>query len=400
MRAAYVVKRYPRFSETFIVNEILAHEAAGLDVDIFALRPSLDVRFQEEIGRVRAPVTYLESGAGKASGLWERIREAARVLPGFLEKLEHATPEDARTVCQAADLAIQCRARQVDHMHAHFATSAASVARLASVFTGIPFTLTAHAKDIFHEDVDPEDLSRKLRGAYRTITVSDHNVAHLRAAYPGDADGVVRIYNGLDLSVFAPRWHERDESVIVAVGRLVEKKGLADLIDACAILKDRGRKLRCRIIGDGEEREALSARISQCDVSDTVELTGPLPRTQVATQLARAALLVAPCVTGRDGNRDGLPTVLIEAMALGTPCLSTKVTGIPEIVRDGETGRLVDERSPHQLADAIEAMLNDPKGAFRLAQAARRLVETEFDVERSARRLRGIFSHAVDRTEP
>ena len=179
-RIGYVVKRYPRYSETFIVNEILAHEAAGLDLTIFALRPPVDTHFQELLARVRAPVQYILD-SGKAREFWHELDAARMELEGFDDALDVTAGEDASTVYQAIRLARSAYNLCLDHLHAHFATSAASVVRLAARFTGVSWSFTAHAKDIFHESVDPDDLARKLEGADAVITVSDYNVAFLQA---------------------------------------------------------------------------------------------------------------------------------------------------------------------------------------------------------------------------
>jgi hypothetical protein len=202
MHIGYVLKRYPRYSETFIVTEILAHEAAGLQVEIFSLRPPEDTHFQDAIARVRAPVHYLSATDLKALDFWTALKQAGQVLPGLWAALEAAQGEDVYQVYQAVLLAHQVRLKGIGHLHAHFATSATSVARLAACFARVPYTFTAHAKDIFHESVRPDDLRRKLCDAAAVITVSDYNVAYLRQTYGPAAAQIQRIYNGLDLGRF------------------------------------------------------------------------------------------------------------------------------------------------------------------------------------------------------
>ncbi|MGH7676191.1 MAG: colanic acid biosynthesis glycosyltransferase WcaL, partial [Gemmatimonadales bacterium] len=178
-RVGYVVKRYPRYSETFIVAEIAALEAAGLDIEIFSLLPPNDTHFQDAIARVRAPVHYLPSQGVKAVDFWGALEGAGAALPGFWGALEAARGEDALAVYQAAVLASAARGRGIRHLHAHFASIATAVARLASRFANLPYTFTAHAKDIFHESVRPEDLRTKLVDAAAVITVSDYNRDYL-----------------------------------------------------------------------------------------------------------------------------------------------------------------------------------------------------------------------------
>jgi colanic acid/amylovoran biosynthesis glycosyltransferase len=397
MKVGYVLKRYPRYSETFIVNEILAHEAAGMEIEIFSLLPPEDGYFQDAISRVRAPVTYLQAKGLKAADFWSTLDEAGEILPYLWDSLEEARGEDVRYAYQAVVLAREARLRSITHLHAHFATASTTVARLAASFAGIPYTMTAHAKDIFHESVRPEDLRRKLWDAAATVTISDYNLEYLHESYGPAAEGVRRIYNGLELEKFPYKEPRGRESEIVAVGRLVEKKGFADLIEACSLLRDRGVEARCRIVGLGEQEPELRAAVERLGLGNKVELPGPRPQGDLIEAVGSAAVFAAPCVVGGDGNRDGLPTVLLEAMALGTPCVSTDVTGIPEVLRDGETGLMVPQRDPAALADAIERLLSDPELRVGLAGRARRLVEAEFNVRRNAALLREAFeaAHAV-----
>lgn len=391
MRVGYVLKRYPRYSETFIVNEILAHEAAGLEIEIFALRPPLDTHFQDAIARVRAPVHYVSNDGVKATKMWDELRSAREVLPGLRASIDESLDEDGLAVRQALLLALEARSRGVEHLHAHFGTVATTVARLAGRFAELPYTFTAHAKDIFHESVEPDDLARKVRDAAAVVTVSNYNLAHLRSEYPAEAGKIQRIYNGLHLDRFQYAEPQRRSPLIVAVGRLVEKKGFGVLVEACRILADRGRDFRCRIVGSGDLADALSARIRELDVGRFVELAGPRPQAEIIDEIQEAAVHAAPCIVGSDGNRDGLPTTLLEAMALGTPCVSTDVTGIPEVVREGETGLVVPQGDATALAGALERLLEDPTLRTQLASRARRLIEAEFEIHRNAGRLREIF---------
>lgn len=391
-RVAYVVKRYPRFSETFIVNELLAHEEAGLSIDLFSLRPPVDTHFQDLISRVRAPLTYLSDGQVKAADLWQALRKAQRILSISPEALSDLLAEsqvlDAYCGIQ---LAIQCASRDIGHIHAHFASSAASVARIASSLCGIPYSVTAHAKDIFHESVQHADLSRKLRGATATFTVSDFNLRYLRSEYPDDSQRVVRLYNGMHLSDFPYQSPESRSNIIVAVGRFVEKKGFEDLILACQELKARGIHFTCQLIGGGELEGKLSAMVESLDLQAYIQLPGPQPQRKVKEFIQSAAVMACPCVHGQDGNRDGLPTVLLESMALGTPCVSTAVTGIPEVIRNGQTGVIVAERSPIELADALALLLEQPTLRVRLSAAARQLIEQDFDVNQNTAIQRAYF---------
>jgi colanic acid/amylovoran biosynthesis glycosyltransferase len=388
-RVGYVLKRYPRFSETFVVNEILDHEAAGLPLEILALRPVIETHFQDTLSRVRAPVTYLPDRLGQATEFWQLLRRGRDRLPGFAAAFRPG--EDAEDVAQALRLALLVQARGVTHLHAHFATVATTVARLAAALAGITYSFTAHAKDIYFDYEAAVRLGPKLRDAAFAVTVSDYNLRHLREQHGPDAAGALRIYNGLDLSRLP--WSDPGDRppLVLAVGRLVEKKGFHVLIEACRRLHGRGVDFACRIVGDGPERAKLHAQLEQAGLVGIVELAGPRPQQDVFTAMREAALLAAPCIVSEDGNRDGLPTVLLEAMACGLPCISTDVTGIPELVRDDDTGLCVAQGDPDSLADGIARLLTQPALRAGLSRKARALVEDEFDIRINAARLRALF---------
>jgi colanic acid/amylovoran biosynthesis glycosyltransferase len=395
----YVLKRYPRYSETFIVSEILAHEAAGQDVRIFASRPCYDAHFQDVLARVRAPVSYLGFESVRCSDFWTYLTEAASEFPHAPQVLLPGIGESPFEVCQGIELARQATAAGVRHLHAHFGTSAATIARIASLLSGIPFTFTAHAKDVFHNDVDRAALERKIEAAAACVTVSDFNLHYLESWIPAARGKAVRVYNGIDLTAFEYEAPLHREPVIVGIGRLVEKKGFADLVAACAALRAANQRFTCRIVGSGPLEGQLRSQIRSLALEDVVSLTGPRPQAEVRREVQAAAVVAAPCVVSHDGDRDGLPTVLLEAMALGTPCVSTPVTGIPEAIEDEHTGLLVPEHDAAALAAALQRLLREPPLRVRLADAARRHVEERFASERNAAALRELFDR-VSQPQP
>lgn len=399
-RIGYVLKMYPRFSETFIVTEILELEALGRDLEIFSLRLPVDGRFHPDLARVHAPVTYLHPGILKPEHVWAALRrfleEVGPLVPEQLSALAAAEPREA---AQALDLARAARRDGLTHLHAHFGSVATTVARLAAALAGITYSFTAHAKDIFHEEVVDAELHDKLADAAATITVSDYNLDHLRERFGPAAARTRRLYNGIALDRFGYRDPAETEEgrrgdappLIAAVGRLVEKKGFDVLLDAARLLRERGLPFRLRIAGAGPLEQDLAAQIAASDLGACVELCGPLPQDGVRDLVSEAAVFAAPCRVGADGNRDGLPTVLLEAMALGTPCVATPVTGIPEVVEDGRTGLLVPEDDPVALADALSRLLAEPQLRGELARAARRLIEVSFDAARQAAAVSALF---------
>ena len=391
----YVLKRYPRFSETFVVNEILALEKAGVQVDIFALGPVSETHFQEAISRVRAPVHRIRHQFHDTELYWQLLVQARKTLPEFRRLAHLADEHDWVTVGQAVLLAMQAQSKGIRHLHAHFGTQAATVARLAAAFAGIHYSFTAHAKDIYHQYEEPVQLDLKIRDAAFTITVSDYNVDYLRTHFGAPTDRTHRIYNGLDLSAFPYNPPINRPSHVVAVGRLVEKKGFPFLIEAIGLLRDRGIDCRCTLVGDGPLRPQLQKQIEDLGLTDRVQLAGVRPLTEVSAFLKGAAVLVAPSIISEGGDRDGLPTILVEGMALGTPCISTQVVGIPELIRDHETGLCVPPTDAKALADAIAEMLGNPTMARLLADNAHALIESEYDVHRNTARLRDLFARSI-----
>ncbi len=390
-RVGYVLKMYPRFSETFIVNEILALEAAGERLDIFSLRLPVDGRFHEQLADVRAPVTYLPHQL-KPAELWEVLQRGLHALPRLSVDLPDVLALGVNDAACAVQLAMLVRDLGITHLHAHFASVATDVARVAARLAGVGYSFTAHAKDIYHESVEPARMRRKLADASAVVTVSDYNRRHLQQTYGHAADHVVRIYNGINLEQFSFDPPRDRPPVVAAVGRLVEKKGFTHLVDAVAEMVRADRDVRLDIVGAGDQQPALRAQVAALGLADEVRFLGALPQAQVREVVRSAAALAAPCVVGADGNRDGLPTVLLEAMALGTPCVATPVTGVPEAVRHGETGVIVPEADGHALAGALSTLLDDAALRRRLAANARALVEWEFDIRRNSARLREILT--------
>ncbi|MFT5139474.1 MAG: colanic acid/amylovoran biosynthesis glycosyltransferase [Lysobacterales bacterium] len=390
-RVAYVLKVYPRFSQTFVVNEILAHEAARWPLDVYSLRLSDDVRFHESLARVQSKIHQLPRSSGKAPEFLGMLHSTAAKLPAVWQVVADNPEVIVSDMYQAMLLALDIHRKDIRHLHAHFGTVATTTSRLAARMAGISYSFTAHAKDIYHESVDENVLRKKLADAAAVVTVSEFNLGFLKSKYGSAADKVVHINNGLHLEEFPFLEPTEREPLIFAVGRLIEKKGFAELIDACHLLKSKGRNFRCEIAGGGELMESLSARIRELNLGDCVILLGPQPQGEVRRKLHKASVLAAPCVISANQDRDGLPTILLEAMAMGTPCISTDVTGIPEILRDGETGLSVPQRDVPALAAACERLLDEPGLRKQLAQRARIQIEERFDISGNAEQIRRLI---------
>lgn len=412
-RIGYILKRFPRFSETFILNELLQLERQDVRVDVLSLRQPPEEDRHEFLSLLRAPVIYLPDRS--ALGAWNMIEGMAEEsrkdidikamfqgesLP-FRDLFPGKRAAEISLLClQATTVAMLATARGIQHLHAHFASNATTVALLASRLSGIPFSFTAHARDIYHTYIDSEtddDLRRrKIAEAQFVVTVSDYNRRHLSqiAGRPADAR-IRRLYNGIDLTRFRPDPNSCEPDLFVAVGRLIEKKGFPYLVEACRVLRSRGRRFRCLIIGEGPEREALTRHIQQARLSQQVTLAGAQPQEQLIQTMRRAAAVVLPCVVSASGDRDGLPTVLLEAMAMGIPAISTDVAGIPEIIDHDQTGFLVPPENPPALADAMQRILLSPELRIHLGREGRLKAERDFDLRTNVGVLATYFARSA-----
>jgi len=397
---AYLLKMYPRFSETFVLAELLELERQGLRLHVISLKKPDDGVFHADVARLRARVTYLPESPLIHPRTWVTAHRglAARDPRRYAAALAAALARRRRTALKhflrAGLIAPLLPQLGITHVHAHFASAPAAVALHLHRLTGVSYSVTAHAKDIYADDVDEAALAAKLRSARFAVTVSDYNRNHLARLV--DPQRLVRIYNGVDLERFSPNGaRPAAPPLVLGVGRLIEKKGFEYLVRACALLARGGRCVRCTIVGKGPLEARLRALVAELGVGDVVDLAGPLPQERLLALYRCASVVVAPCVVGTDGNRDGLPTVLIEAMALGVPVVATDVTGIPELVQDHRTGLIVPQRDPDAIARAIGRLLEDRSAAAALTRAARASVEAEFDLRRNATRLRSLLEEAA-----
>lgn len=392
-RIGYVVKVFPRLSETFIVNEIRTLEGWGEQLCVLSLHHG-DASITHGIVReLRSPVLFAEDRAVAGDDEVQRTRKRLIRDLAIAPELQALTLP-RKYVRLALGLAELIREQKVEHVHAHFASRSGHVAALAAALAGCSFSLTAHAKDIYHQEVDPRLLRWKLSRAAFVVTVTEYNLRYLRELVgPGaDAAGkIVRLYNGVDLQRFQQAAPASGTPLLLAIGRLVEKKGFPILIEACRILRERGYDFRCEIIGDGDQATVLAQQVAAAGLEGIVALPGIMSTEAVARRLSDATLMVLPCVVGHDGNVDALPTVLLEAMASGVAVVSTRLSGIPEIVADGETGLLVPPGEAQPLANAMAALLDDPQRTRAMAAAGRRRAAQLFDLQTNVAELRRLL---------
>jgi glycosyltransferase involved in cell wall biosynthesis len=387
------MSQFPETHETFILRELrVVCGAPELSVEIVSLKPCRD-RIIHPDARVLMKRTIYPTGRSVARGLLAAVRSASvrTVLASVMAANRGSAMALVKafvTVILAVGFLEELRQRRVEHIHAHWATLPALAAYVTKRVAGIPYSITAHAWDIYAERTM---LLEKIENAAFVVTCTAANRrALLELGVP--TEKVHLCYHGLDFSAIrAPRFGRGRDMDLLAVGRLVEQKGFSVLVDACARLKQRGWPLRARIIGEGPLRTELERLIVARGLSDQIQMPGLLTQAEVFCGYHDASVFVAPSVIAADGDRDGIPNVILEAMSQGIPVVSTAVSGIPEVVHPGRTGWLVPPGDPLALADAIEAAHLDASGD--VARNAYQLVRQKFDVERNTVALAELFSN-------
>jgi colanic acid/amylovoran biosynthesis glycosyltransferase len=388
---AYLFERFPSFGQTFCYREVAELERQGVRVHVFSIRqPAAEPEQDWDKGIVER-VQYLPEEKPLVAEI-DRVLKTGAVSAEVRDAVKDwGRQSDFLRLYQAVYVGVRMQQKGLRHIHAHFAGMAARTAYWVERFFGLPFTVTAHANDIFAPREFVVSLPKLFESAAAVVTVSDFAVRQLQERFPETAAKIHRVYNGVDLSHFRPADFSGSVPVIVSIGRLIEKKGFSDLIEACGLLHARGRNFECRIIGEGPLEEALRAQIAAAGLGTFVRLIGPQSQTQIATQLAGATIFALPCTREADGGMDNLPTVIMEAMAAGLPVISTPLAGIPEMVEPGVSGELVPECDPAALATAIERLLDDPERIRRLGAQGREVAREKFSIEESARQLRAVF---------
>jgi colanic acid/amylovoran biosynthesis glycosyltransferase len=395
---AYVVSRFPVWSEMFILREVCA-VTRHLDtrLSIFSLKLRRD-RLVEE-ARPFLKTTYYPSLRGLIhavstfrTSMW--ARNCAREVLTSYRGRPTETLKAFVTLFLAAAMIPRIQRLNVRHVHAHWATMPALAAYFIKGVIGIPYSVTAHAWDIY---ADTTMLREKLDGAEFVVTCTTANLDVLQhvVAHP---ERLFLCYHGLDFdSLPPPVFNRSSELRILAVGRLVEQKGFADLIKACHLLYQQGVAFECHIIGDGPLAIALKALIRQYRLDHVVALSGVRRQSEVFRAYHWASVLCVPSIIARDGNRDGIPNVILEAMSQGLPVVASCVSGIPEVVQPFKTGWLLAPADPTSLAETLLEVYRTPETARRRAEAAYELVRSQFDVHKNTGRLLQLFN-SVDRS--
>ncbi len=403
-----ILKGYPRISETFISNEILLLEKLGFDVHLFSMRRPREDFTHHSVKQIRADVDYLPETLLKPLPqlVYHNVQLAARRPRTYLAAARIAARRFLRTrksatikhLLQAGYLVHRLLpASGVVHLHAHFAHSPTSVAMFAARLSGLPFSFTAHAKDIYTSD--GRQLREKIRLARFVVTCTEYNRRHLLKLAGDRTTPIHRIYHGIDTRLFAndfdqPRRPARPYRILT-IARLTAKKGLPTLYGALKQLHDQGFAFSHTLIGDGEDRSAILALIEQFGLTATTRWLGTRPHHEVVQHYRRSDLFVLSCEVAANGDRDGIPNVLLESMAMGVPVVTTRVSAIPEVVEDGCSGLLVAPGRPDLLADAMQRMLTDTPLRRQVISAARQRVIRDFDNQDLINGLAAIYRREI-----
>ena len=389
---AFVLGPFPAISQTFIHREFEAMVELGLDVNVVSTCPRRRsvAATTDTIRALQRDALYLGYNSPRVmasiggSPFKRKVRRTIRWMQGFPHRTHSRRVRAVGAALAAAQLAPDLARRGIRYVHSHFAGFQTEVAMCLSHLLEVPYGCTWHATGIYQ---DRNILEQKIAGAERVITCTQHNVDHLRRLYPDLRDRIHLAYHGLDLTSGLTKQPiaADDLPLILAVGRFVPKKGFAHLIRAAALLREQGCSFAVQIIGDGPDRSALETLIRDLGLSAVVALPGTLPTPEVLARMATARVLAVPSVEAPAGDLDGLPNVALEAMSMARPVVASRISGIPEVVRSGETGLLFEPGNTEELASQLGVLLDDPHLARMLGENARDLVRREFDVRRNVR---------------
>jgi colanic acid/amylovoran biosynthesis glycosyltransferase len=384
---AYLFERFPSFGQTFCYREVAELARQGITPAIFSIRNPKDEPPQDWEARIVQRVHYLL----EEKELLDDVRRASKKrkltaeIVATLEEWGRRT--DFLRLYQAAYVGLRLQQMGNQHVHAHFAGMAARTAFWIHKFFPITFSFTAHANDIFAPHNFEIGLDKLVKTARVVVTETDFARRFLQERFPECADRIHRIYNGLNLAEFRRADFSSTPPLIVGIGRLIAKKGFADLIRACRLLAEREKLFRCEIIGEGPLENELREQVQQSGLQNCVTFSGARPQSKIRQRLAAANVFVLPSVVDPDGGSDNLPTVIMEAMATGLPVVSTDVGGIPEMIIENETGFLVQPGDAVTVADRIEKVIIDRSLAQKLGQAGYVRARELFSIEKNVREL-------------
>ncbi len=400
-KIGYLLKVYPRLSETFIMNEVLELERQGLALHIFSLRFPQNEEFNPTGSKVQADVTYLPSLKPTLKFInylilsWANLQLFSQNPWRYL-KVRHnyfSQPEPRKNLfLQAGYLVLELQKHGIKHLHAHFANVPANVAELMHRLSGITYSFTAHAKDIYL--TESEVLNQRIKQAKFVLTCTAYNQKYLQGISTNDTP-IYLSYHGLDLTRFQPdRLSDRLPStnpVILSVGRFCEKKGFPYLLKACQLLKQKGLVFDCKIVGYGPLQTEMEQLIEELDIKDVVFLLGKMMQDDLIELYRQTDIFALPCIISEDGDRDGIPNVLLEAMAMEIPVVSTHISGIVELIEDRETGILVPPKNAESLAEALAELITNPQLSQQIKLGLRSKIFQQFSLEFNVKQVKDLL---------
>ncbi|MEO0349222.1 MAG: glycosyltransferase [Cyanobacteria bacterium P01_A01_bin.15] len=400
----FLLKTYPKLSETFILNEILELERQGLNLHIFSLRRPTQRHTHPGVERVKAPVTYLPTLLPEHDSVQEKElldahlalfhKDNAAYFQALRFYLERTEDRRLHEFLQGGYLAWKLQQLGITHLHAHFANVPTATAEIAQAFSAVSYSITAHAKDIYLND--NAALDRRMAKAEFVLTCTDYNRQYLEQVSTSRTP-IHLAYHGLDVERFSPKPKTQQSEVplILSVGRFCEKKGFPYLLKACHLIKQVGIPFRCAIVGYGPLEGSIRQQINQLELGAHITLVGKLTQDRLIEMYQQADIFVLPCLVTDDGDRDGIPNVLLEAMSMEISVVSTDISGISELVESNYNGLLVPEKDELALAQALEALIRQPGLRTTLGKAGRLTVMDKFGLTRNVGAVKDWLLQAV-----
>lgn len=402
MKILYIVSKFPSLTHTFVYREIESLKKAGYEiVTVGAVKPASGEVSPEayEFYRRTLYLSEISFISKLLSQFAVLIRRPWTWLKLFIMALKEKEIQCARdrlriiyNFLEAGLLFLKFSKNGIEHIHSHFLSGPTTIAFFLSRYLDCPFSFTMHASLIY---VDPIMLKTKLDKCKKAVTISNYNKEYLVNKYGQRyADKIDIIRCGIDLSQFkVEKKMKHDRPSILAVGQLAERKGFPYLVDACKILTDRGHIFTCNIVGDGSEKEKINTMISKNGLKDVVNMLGRQPQEKVRQLLAETSIFVLPAIITPTGGREGIPVAIMEAMAMRVPVISTKTSGIPELIDDGKEGILIDQKDSQMIADAIEKLITNPELSEFMGIAGREKVEAQFNIGLIPEAFKNVFCY-------
>jgi colanic acid/amylovoran biosynthesis glycosyltransferase len=386
---AYLFERFPAFTKTFCAREVAELYRQNYRIPVFSIRRPNDER-PLNIPLDDVTIHYLPDSNSPFFKIPTRL--AAKRFADYWRK--EVDSRDKHRFFEAIYLGNRLKKLGIKHLHVHFAGMAARTAWWIKRLFGTSYSFTGHANDIFVEKPDQRvPLKSLVAEASFVVSVSDYGVDYLRSRFPFAATKIYRVYNGINLAQFIAAEPGAQPVRIVSIGRLIPKKGYAELVEACSLLNRQGLDFRCTIIGGGPEHLPLRQLIETRGLAKIIELVGPKSQTEIVELLAQSQIFVFPARRDETGDQDNLPTVLIEAMASGLPIVASSLAGIPEIIAGETNGILVPQQAPEALASALRSLLLDPKKRENLGASGLRTAREKFSLTATVQELIRIFEN-------